>query len=55
MLLFLEDTGRYDIGVQLIDFWDDILAVAGNPGLAYLFFLEGIQLFDDVEFVVLFG
>ena len=51
VLLFLEDAGRYDIGVQLIDLGDDILAVAGNPGLAYLFFHEGIQFFDDVEFV----
>ena len=40
VLLFLEDAGRYDIGVQLIDLGDDILAVAGNPGLAYLFFHE---------------
>ena len=51
MLLFLEDAGRYDMGVQFIDFGNDVLAVAGNPGLAYLFFHKRIQFFNDVEFI----
>lgn len=44
-----------DMGIEFINLWDDVLAVTGNPGLAYLFFHERVQFFNDIEFINVIG